>query len=131
MALPEGRREVNPSREAMGERRKPGFGSTLNVSVPISFGLPLIVIGLFLVVTAVTTGRTAFWVIGGITANMPLGEIPADALTTELLLGELTESDLAIIADADAELEKKLAPPSAATPTGDESNTPSSATATG
>eukprot|EP00659_Diplonema_papillatum_P004992 gene4992-7675_t len=62
---------------------------------------------------------------------LSLGEIPADALTTELLLGELTESDLAIIADADAELEKKLAPPSAATPTGDESNTPSSATATG
>ena len=62
---------------------------------------------------------------------LSLGEIPADALTTELLLGELTESDLAIIADADAELEKKLAPPSAATPTGGESNTPSSATATG
>lgn len=62
---------------------------------------------------------------------LSLGEIPADALTTELLLGELTESDLAIIADADAELEKKLAPLSAATPTGAESNTPSSGTATG
>ncbi|EZI28388.1 hypothetical protein [Pseudomonas extremaustralis] len=62
---------------------------------------------------------------------LSLGEIPTEAITTELLLGDLTESDLAIIADADAELEKKLAPPSAATPTGDESNTPSSATATG
>jgi hypothetical protein len=62
---------------------------------------------------------------------LSLGEIPAEAITTELLLGDLTESDLAIIADADTELEKKLAPPSAATPTGDESNTPSSVTATG
>jgi hypothetical protein len=65
VALPDGRREVNPSREAMGERRKPGFGSTLNVSVPISFGLPLIVIGLFLVVTAVTSGGVLFYAIGG------------------------------------------------------------------
>ena len=65
MALPDGRREVNPSREAMGERRKPGFGSTLNVSVPISFGLPLIVIGLFLVVTAVTSGGVLFYALGG------------------------------------------------------------------
>jgi len=61
---------------------------------------------------------------------LSLGEIPNEALTTDLLLNELTETDLAIIADADAELEKKLAPPSAATPTGDESNTPSSVTDT-
>ncbi|WP_104911922.1 hypothetical protein [Pseudomonas sp. LG1D9] len=61
---------------------------------------------------------------------LSLGEIPAEALTTELLLDELTESDLAIIADTDAELEKKLAPLSAATPTGAELNTPSSGTAT-
>ena len=60
---------------------------------------------------------------------LSLGEIPAEALTTDLLRTELTESDLAIIADADAELEKKLAPPSAATPTGGESSTPSSDTA--
>jgi hypothetical protein len=65
MALPDGRREVNPSREAMGERRKPGFGSTLNVSVPISFGLPLIVIGAFLTVAAVTSGSVLFYAIGG------------------------------------------------------------------
>jgi hypothetical protein len=65
MALPDGRREVNPSRDAMGERRKPGFGSTLNVSVPISFGLPLIVIGGFLVITAITSGGALFYAIGG------------------------------------------------------------------
>ena len=40
-------------------------------------------------------------------------------------------TNVPIIADADAELEKKLAPPSAATPTGDESNMPSSSEATG
>ena len=65
MALPDGRREVNPSKEAMGDRRKPGFGSSLNVSVPISFGLPLIVVGLFLVVTAVTTEKVFFYALGG------------------------------------------------------------------
>ncbi len=61
---------------------------------------------------------------------LSLGDIPAEALSTELLLGELTETDLAVIADADAELEKKLAPPSAATPTGDASNMSSSSVAT-
>jgi hypothetical protein len=66
--LPEGRREVKPSREAMGERRRPGFGPGLNVSVPISFGLPLLVVGLFLCVTAVGTGRTALWIGGVVTA---------------------------------------------------------------
>ncbi len=30
--LPEGRREVNPSREAMGDRRKPGFGTKTGIS---------------------------------------------------------------------------------------------------
>ncbi|WP_454842849.1 hypothetical protein [Pseudomonas hormoni] len=61
---------------------------------------------------------------------LSLGDIPAENLTTELLREGLTETDLAIIADADAELEKKLTPPSAATPTGAESNTPSSDTVT-
>ncbi len=64
--LPEGRREVNPSREAMGDRRKPGFGSKTGISVPISFGLPLIVVGLFLLVTGVTTGGIFFLVLGGV-----------------------------------------------------------------
>ncbi len=61
---------------------------------------------------------------------LSLGDIPVEHLTTELLREGLTESDLAIIADADAELEKKLTPPSAATPTGAGSNTPLSDTAT-
>lgn len=61
---------------------------------------------------------------------LSLGDIPAENLTTDLLREGLTETDLAIIADADAELEKKLTPPSAATPTGAESSTPSSDTAT-
>lgn len=60
---------------------------------------------------------------------LSLGDIPAENLTTELLREGLAEIDLAVIADADAELEKKLTPPSAATPTGAESNTPSSDTA--
>lgn len=64
--LPEGRREVNPSREAMGDRGKPGFGSKTGISVPISFGLPLIVVGLFLLVTGVTTGGIFFLVLGGV-----------------------------------------------------------------
>lgn len=50
---------------------------------------------------------------------LSLGDIPADALTTDLLRDALTESDLGLIADADAALEKKLMPPSAASPTGD------------
>ena len=34
--LPEGRREVTPSRRAAGKRRGPDFGPRLGVSVPIS-----------------------------------------------------------------------------------------------
>jgi len=62
---------------------------------------------------------------------LSLGDIPIANLTTDLLREGLAESDLAIIADADAELEKKLTPPSAATPTGAESNTPLFETAIG
>ena len=57
---------------------------------------------------------------------LSLGDIPTEALTTELLRDALTESDLGLIADADAALEKKLMPPSAASPTGDASSTDSS-----
>lgn len=64
MPLPEGRREVNPSKQAMGDRRKPGFGSKLNISVPISFGLPLMVVGLFLLITGVTAGSAFLIVLG-------------------------------------------------------------------
>jgi hypothetical protein len=52
----------------MGERRRPGFGPGLNVSVPISFGLPLLIVGLFLVVTAAGTGRTELWIAGIVVA---------------------------------------------------------------
>ena len=54
--LPDGRREVMPSRQAAGDRRGPSFGSKLNVSVPISFGLPLMVVGGFVIFTAIRTG---------------------------------------------------------------------------
>jgi hypothetical protein len=67
MPLPEGRREVNPSKQAMGDRRKPGFGSKLNISVPISFGLPLMVVGLFLLITGVTA-ESAFLIVLGTVA---------------------------------------------------------------
>lgn len=61
---------------------------------------------------------------------LSVGDIPSEALTTELLRESLTESDLALIAAADEELEKKLMPQNAVSPTGDASNTPSSGTDT-
>ena len=66
--LRHGRREVMPSRRVAGDRRRPSFGSRLNVSVPISFGLPLLVVGLFMIATAASTDRTYLWAIGGVTA---------------------------------------------------------------
>jgi hypothetical protein len=62
--LPEGRREVNPSRSSRPRRRAPDFGPGLNVSVPISFGLPLVVVGIALFAAAVTSGGALFWVTG-------------------------------------------------------------------
>lgn len=50
---------------------------------------------------------------------LQVGDIPPDALTTELLRDELAETDLARIADADAALEKKLEAPNASSPTTD------------
>ena len=64
--LPDGRREVYPSRDKAPKRRAPDFGPGLNVSVPISFGLPLLVVGLALVVAAASSGRLLFWVLGGL-----------------------------------------------------------------
>lgn len=62
---------------------------------------------------------------------LSLGDIPLESLTTELLLDQLAEVDLAILAAADEALEKKLALPSEAAPsTGEESNTGLSGTAT-
>jgi hypothetical protein len=64
--LPDGRREVYPSREKAPKRRAPDFGPGLNVSVPISFGLPLVVVGIALVAAAVTTGQVVFWITGAV-----------------------------------------------------------------
>lgn len=63
---PPGSREVRPSRQAMGERPGPSFGPKLGVSVPISFGLPLIVVGAVLVAAGLSTGRIVFAVMGGV-----------------------------------------------------------------
>ncbi|KPA90604.1 hypothetical protein PF66_02665 [Pseudomonas asplenii] len=54
---------------------------------------------------------------------LALGDIPPEHLTTDLLRSSLAEFDLGVIADADEELEKKLMPPSADSPTGGESST--------
>jgi hypothetical protein len=66
--LPQGRREVTPSKDAAGNRPGVSFGTKLNISVPLSIGLPLIVVGLFLIVTAATrSGGAVVWVAGGVT----------------------------------------------------------------
>lgn len=63
--MSDGRREVRPSKQAMGTKRKPGFGPRYGVSVPVSIGLPLLVIGGFVLITAVTRGGSAvFWGFG-------------------------------------------------------------------
>jgi hypothetical protein len=62
--LPDGRREVYPSRDKAPKRRAPDFGPGLNVSVPISFGLPLVVVGIALVAAALTAGGLVFWITG-------------------------------------------------------------------
>jgi hypothetical protein len=64
--LPDGRREVYPSRGKAPKRRAPDFGSGLNVSVPISFGLPLLVVGIALIAAAITTGNLIFWISGAV-----------------------------------------------------------------
>ena len=61
--LPQQRREVQPSRRVT-KRRSPGFGRSLNISVPISFGLPLIAVGIALVVAGASSGATYLWVAG-------------------------------------------------------------------
>jgi hypothetical protein len=64
--LPEGRREVQPSKRVTGRRQAPTFGSNLNVSVPISIGLPLVIVGLVMVAAGLQTDRTIFLVLGGV-----------------------------------------------------------------
>jgi hypothetical protein len=70
--LPPDRREVYPSRPAGEKRRAPSFGPRLNVSVPISFGLPLIVVGLALIVAAVNAGGAIFWIAGALLLGLGL-----------------------------------------------------------
>jgi hypothetical protein len=65
--LPSGQREVRPSKRALGNRRGVSFGRRLNISVPISFGLPLVVIGSFLVISAFRTDSLLFYALGGVT----------------------------------------------------------------
>ena len=62
--LDERRREVTPSKEISGRRRGPNFGPKLGVSVPISIGLPLLVVGAFLIFTAIATDRNYLWIAG-------------------------------------------------------------------
>src|SRR3954452_14911156 len=64
--LPDGRREVYPSREKTPKRRAPNFGPGLHISVPISFGLPLVVVGIALIVAAMRTGTVILWVGGAV-----------------------------------------------------------------
>jgi hypothetical protein len=70
--LPPGRREVYPSRRATGARRAPSFGPRLNVSVPISFGLPLIAVGIALIVGAAASGAIVLWIAGGVCTGLGL-----------------------------------------------------------
>jgi hypothetical protein len=64
--LPDGRREVYPSREKRPKRSAPNFGPGLNISVPISFGLPLVVVGIALLVAAINAGGLVFWITGAV-----------------------------------------------------------------
>ena len=64
--LPDGRREVYPSKGKAPKRRAPDFGPGLNVSVPISFGLPLVVVGIALIAAAFASGGVIFWIAGAV-----------------------------------------------------------------
>jgi fucose permease len=70
--LPPGRREIQPSRR---ERRRPApsLGRSTGVSVPISFGLPLIAVGLALIVAGINSDRAFFWMAGAVVLAGGLG----------------------------------------------------------
>ncbi|MGZ5340501.1 MAG: hypothetical protein ACXWED_03730 [Solirubrobacterales bacterium] len=60
-----------------GKRRRrirsgPTMGPKANVSVPISFGLPLLAVGIVLLVAAEQTGATLFWISGAIAVALGL-----------------------------------------------------------
>jgi hypothetical protein len=60
--LPE--REVYPTKARRTKRRAPDFGPGLNVSVPISFGLPLVVVGIALIAAAFASSSPVLWIAG-------------------------------------------------------------------
>jgi hypothetical protein len=62
--LPE--REVYPSKSRRPKRRAPDFGPSLNVSVPISFGLPLVVVGIALVAGGVASDSVVLLISGAL-----------------------------------------------------------------
>jgi fucose permease len=70
--LPPERREVNPSRRSSG-RRAPSLGRSTGVSVPISFGLPLIVVGIALIAAGINSDRTGFLIAGAVVLAAGLG----------------------------------------------------------
>lgn len=49
------------------------MGSRANVSVPISFGLPMIAVGIALLVAATRTGSVLFWISGAVTLAVGFG----------------------------------------------------------
>lgn len=67
------RREVEPPRRPGPRIRTGPTMGDMNISVPISFGLPIMVVGLALVIAASNTGRGLFWVLG--LGGMALGAI--------------------------------------------------------
>jgi hypothetical protein len=60
--LPE--REVHPSRGKRPKRQAPNLGPRLNVSVPISFGLPLVVVGVTLIAAGAASDIPIFLITG-------------------------------------------------------------------
>ena len=64
--LPPGRRGVYPSKQAAGRRSGPSFGTRTGVSVPISIGLPVIVVGLFTLITGATRDSLPLLITGGV-----------------------------------------------------------------
>jgi hypothetical protein len=63
------RRPSNPEPGPERRRRKrsaPSLGSELGISVPISFGLPLLAVGLVLVLAGIRVDSTAFWIGGAV-----------------------------------------------------------------
>jgi hypothetical protein len=50
----------------------PTMGPKMNVSVPISFGLPLLAVGISLLIAATRTGGTVLWISGVVAVALGL-----------------------------------------------------------